>query len=279
MPLFSGATENELPPWLVEYYRNVADRAAQFATKPYEKYPKGRIAPIPDSLRQAHRLSTRTQSADPSLNRAENLLKRSEGSFPQNYQQYLNPYTQSVVSRIAHEGNRNFNENILPALEARFVGLGQHGGSRHATLAARAGRDVQSEILAKQNQALASGYQQAGQLFNADQARAIEGARESAALGGLRQGAQLADIAMLGEAGRYQQQQDQSLKDIDYQDFMRQQNYPFELLQRQAAILQGIPAPAQESSYYQTPATPQLNILGQVGNLSGSIYSALRAAR
>jgi len=278
MPLFSGASESELPPWIKEHYRALAERARREAERPYQPYGGQRLAPIPEAMQRAHALSERTGTYLPYLESSTQALRRTQAPFYEGYERYMNPYMQSVVNRIAEEGNRNLTENILPALEAKFVRLGQHGSSKHATLARRAAREIQGEISAKQAQALASGYQQAAQVFNADQARALEGARQMATLGGLSQAGLLSDIAMLGEQGRYRQQQEQAAKDIAYQDFLRQQNYPLEMLAHQAALLHGIPTPTQQTSYQQSPATPQLNVLGQLGNLAGNIYAARMAS-
>lgn len=57
----------------------------------------------------------------PFVQQAEGQLKQGTQSVPQLYQQYMNPYTNQVVGRIAEEGNRNLTKNILPALESQFV--------------------------------------------------------------------------------------------------------------------------------------------------------------
>ncbi len=66
----------------------------------------------------------------------------------------------------------------------------------------------------------------------------------------------------------------QAMKDIAHQDFLRQQNYPLEMIGAHASVLHGVPRTSQEMSYQQAPATPQLNVLGQLGNLAGNIYAA-----
>lgn len=277
MPFFSTSSKEELPPWLAELFHGIASRGEQLAVSEPEDYKEPRLADLPLEIGQARQMSRLVVGKyKPYLQQAENLASRSSSPFIQNYQQYMNPYQQQVVDRIAQEGNRNLTENILPALEAKFVRLGQHGGSRHADLSKRAARDIQSEISANQARALGQGYQQAAQIYNADQARALESAKEMSTLGGLQQAGNLTDIAMLMEQGRYQQQQDQAGKDIAYQDFLRKQNYPWEMLQNLSGILHGIPQQSQNTSTYQTPGTPQLNLMGQAGSLAAQLYGMRR---
>lgn len=279
MPFFSAATKDELPPWLLEMYRNLAERAQAISQAEYTPYQGERLAQMPPEFQEAFRLGEQTGEYLPYIRASEEMVRGAHRPFSQHYQEYMNPYQQAVVNRIAEEGNRNFKENIMPALEAKFVRLGQHGGSRHARLAREAARDIQGEIAANQAKALSQGYQQAAQIYNADQTRALEAARELSNIGGLKQAGKLADIAALTEQGRYKQQQSQAHKDILYQDYLRRLNYPYEMLQQQGAILHGVPHQAQSTQFQQTPGTPQLNVLGQLGNLSGNIYSALRALR
>lgn len=279
MPLFSGATKSELPSWLADLFEGVAARGEQLAAVDNPETYKGqRLADLPVEMMQARNLSTLgTGKYKPYLEKASNLASRGSSPFIDSYQQYMNPYQREVVNRIAEEGNRNLNENILPALEAKFVRLGQHGGSRHADLSRRAARDVQSDISANQARALAQGYQQAAQIYNADRARDLESSNALASLGGLQQAGNLTDIAMLMEQGKYQQAQDQASKDIAYQDFLRKQNYPWEMLQNLSGILHGIPQQPTQTQFYQTPNPATMNMSGQIGSTAAQLWGALRS--
>lgn len=93
-----------------------------------------------------------------------------------NINQYMNPYTEQVVNRIGELGARNLRENIMPEIEGRYIAAGQLGfGGRQPgsatpsgmmTDTARAVRDVSSDILGKQSEALRAGY---GEAMNAAQ--------------------------------------------------------------------------------------------------------------
>lgn len=296
MPYGTSQEFSSLPPWLKDLYQGLAEMSRNTAFEYYSdesdldpttgspkikarmrsplKYEQGRLEPIHADMNLAHQLGRRTGLYEPYLESANEMIGRSSEEFPDNRNRYMNPYIDSVVNRISQEGGRTYREQILPQLEANFVGLGQHGGSRHQEMAERAARDLQAEILKRQEEALARGYQQAGQLFNADRTRQLENAREMESIGGLRQAGNLADIAALSDQARYLQQQGQVGKDIAYQDFLRQEEYPRQILAEHASILHGVPQQQHTSTFTQTPGTPQVNILGQMGSLASNILGA-----
>lgn len=104
------------------------------------------------------------------LSVAQPYLNQAGGSAA-NVSEYMNPYTDSVVNRIADLGTRNLTENLLPAIEGRYIASGQFNGTGKQTDTARAIRDVSADVLAQQNSALNQGYQQAQQTKLADLSR------------------------------------------------------------------------------------------------------------
>lgn len=88
-----------------------------------------------------------------------------------NVDEYMNPYQDAVVSRIADIGTRNLRDNIMPALEGRYISSGQFQGSGQMTDTARAIRDISDDILGQQSLALQQGYGAAQQFKQGDLAR------------------------------------------------------------------------------------------------------------
>lgn len=278
MAFFSNTQFNDLPPYLQTQYTNMARNAEQIGAQRFKEFPDRRIEQAPEDIRYAHQMGRNGIGAEqPLLNAATQAVGRGMQPFTQHVQEYMNPYQQNVTRQIAEEGNRNFTENVLPALEAKFVRLGQHGSARHQELAQRAARDLQHEIMNRQQQSMASGYQQAGQMYNAQQARNMEAAGQYGNIAASQQGSRLADIAALENQGRYQQQQGQANRDVRYQEFMREQEHPMHRMQFEAAMLNGMPAQGINQSYYQTPTTAQMGVLGNVGQMAGNIFGARRA--
>jgi hypothetical protein len=274
MPISSNLSHQELPPYLSQAYHNLVDWANKQALVPYEPVKTPRLAEIPQDIRSAHNLGRQTGIWQPHMVSAANLVNQGTQAAPNNVFPYLNPYQKHVVDNIAHYGNRNFEENILPRLSSQFVGIGQHGGLRHQRMAERLARDTQEGIRREQGNALASGYNEAIKAYQGDMGRYLQGANQMGQIGGLAHAGQLADIATLENQGKYQQQQQQAERDLKYQQQTYQQNEPWQRIGNFSNALQGIPQQATTMNYWQTPANPQVNTAGQIGSLAGQIYGA-----
>jgi hypothetical protein len=231
------------PEYLQRMNEFTAKRQMALSARPYEGFrlaPHERIAAFSPDIIEARRLGREGQGAyRPYLQRSERQLQQAAGAFPEHAERYMNPYMRHVVNRIGEEGERTFKERIMPHLSAQFAGLGQHGSTRHAQMASRAARDLQNEIMAKQQQAMASGYQQAGQFFNADQARALEAAHQQAALGTLQQAGQQGDITDRLRMGLIEQKRLQDIIDEQQREDLAEREYPQEQLNNLVAVLNG----------------------------------------
>lgn len=277
MPFNTVVSLAQLPPYLENLSRANLEEAARLSRAPYLPYQHERVAPLNQDLLRAHEISRREGIYLPYMQAAEQGFQQASTPFTQQYQAYMNPYQQAVLDRIRTEGLRTFNEGIMPSLESRFVRGGGYGGSLHRRLSERAARDAQEAIGNRQQQALASGYQQAGQLFSSDQARRMEAARQMGELGRQRQAGHLADIAALESAGERQRGQEQSRLAQRYSDYLRQFEYPWQQISNFSGALSGTPYSSQGAQYYHTPPEPQLNRAGQIGQLAGQLYGLNRA--
>jgi hypothetical protein len=232
-----------------------------------------------------------------------------------NIGQYMNPYTEQVVNRIGELGTRNLTENLLPAVEGRYIqagqlGFGGRGGlggtpSGMMTDTARAVRDTSADILGRQAEALQSGYTQAAGLAGTDLSRfgtlagtAGDLARTqqqqqlaaSGALSSLGEQAQtlgLTGANAIGGVGALQQQQGQRNLDVAYADFLRQQGYPQEQLDRMVKTMGGvataIPSATQEYGLspsgvkQEYPASTASQIGGALTGAAGIIADLKKA--
>jgi hypothetical protein len=264
--------QNSLPPWLEALYKQLGTLGQKEALAPYLPYTGSRLESFSPDTQRSFDLGRKTGLYEPSLQQAGQQLQQGTQSFPQLYQQYMNPYTNQVVDRIAEEGNRNFTQNILPALESQFVAKGQHASGRHAALLGKMALENQNQITRQQSDALARGYEHGAHVFAQDQGRHMQAAPLYGDMGRFRQAGNLADITALQEQGKMQQGLGQQGKDIAYGDFMRKLQYPQQQLAHFNALLHGIPAPQQTTTYNQVPGTPQVNNAGNLGALAGQLY-------
>lgn len=292
-----------LPAWLQEYTRGLAGQATAVAGEAYQPYTTpansetygedaGRIAGFTPMQKQAQQLAQQYQgNYQPYMDFSSNTLPGVTGNYmdqqarqlagtsiPQVMGQYMNPYTNQVVDRMAELGQRNLSENLLPQVNQTFTGAGQFGGTRNAEFTNRALRDANESIMAQQGQLLNTGFAQQQQAANTDLQRMMQGlqagtnAAQSAGLTDLQRYAQLAqlkqqlgyqDLSVLDTLGQQQQQQQQRNMDLAGQDFMQQVNYPKQQLSFLSDIIRGqqVGQSGYQSSYNPGAISNQLSPL------------------
>jgi hypothetical protein len=176
---------------------------------------------------------------------------------------YMNPYTSSVVDEMGRLSNRNVQENILPNLGAAAVGSGQFGSRRQAQVTGNALRDIQSDLLGKQMQALQQGYTQAGTQAQTDLSRALQAGQGFTNLGQEQQQLGTAGLKTMADYGAQQQAQGQKLLD-----------YPMAQTQQFAKLLQGYQMPLSTTGQTTGSEGFQNSPLSQIVGL-GTLFNSL----
>lgn len=327
----STTSQTVLPDWYTNYAMQLLSNQQAQMNRPYETAPMPRVATFTPGQQQGFEMTgqaatayqpgltaatTATQgamAAPSGMAVAQPYLERAGQSTVANIGQYMNPYTDQVVSRIADLGGRNLRENIMPEIEGRYVRAGQLGFGPRGEMAgspsgmltdtARAVRDVQSDILAKQSEALRAGYSEAAGLSAADLARqgtlanmvgALQGADVTRQLAGADQLSGLAAAAQaLGlkgaEAvtgvGAQQQALNQKNLDLAYADFLRQQGYPQEQINAALGTFRGIagavPTATMEEGIVPSGVQPEYkpSTAATVGGVLSGIGGLLAGAK
>jgi len=320
-------TQNNLPDWYQEYMRGLLRYTTETLPTEPELYEGSRIPTLDPQSEGYQKL---LQSFDPRTRQAWDMVEGAAGSWQPQFQQglsalgtsvgeralsaanpylsaassrftdnassYMSPYTSQVLDEIERRGNRNLMENILPSVNDQFIAAGQFGSGRNDEFRARALRDAGDNILGQQRQALESGYAQAGQLFNQDQARlaglgTTAGGIATQDLGrigqmgsaitnaaGLGQQYGLRDAGALEAIGSQVQQQGQRSADIAYQDFVEQRDWPTRNIGVLNAAVRGLNVPAASSTTTSTyPGQTQPSPLSQLAGAGLSLYGLNRA--
>lgn len=326
----SLTTQTVLPEWYTNYAMQLLANQQAASARPYETAPMPRIADFTPEQRQAFgmtgqaatayqpALTTATQATQGALTApgglatAQPYLDKAGQSTVANIGEYMNPYTEQVVNRIADLGGRNLRETIMPEIEGRYIragqlGYGPSGGaagtpSGMLTDTARAVRDVQSDILGKQSEALRAGYGEAAALSAADLARQaglgataaglqggdinrqLEAAQQLGGLGSAAQSLGLKGAEAVGGVGTQQQALNQKNLDLAYADFLRQQGYPQEQIDKAlgtfGALAGAVPKATTEQGIVpmgvpETPPSTAETIGGALTGL-GSILATLK---
>lgn len=283
----STTSQTALPDWYTNYAMQILSNQNAVSQTPLSLFQGPRVAEFSPTQQQGFNmagtaatayqpaLTAATQGtqaaidAPSGLSVAQPFFDNASQTSVANIGQYMNPYTENVVSRIADLGQRNLTENLMPAIEGRYIGAGQLGGATRGgglsgapsgmlTDTARALRDTNADILGQQTQALQSGYtnamgasaadlaRQAGlgvssaNIANNDVTQQLNGNQQLAGLGTQAQTLGLTGAGALQTVGATQQGQAQKNLDTAYADFLKQQGYTQEQITNQLNTLGGI---------------------------------------
>lgn len=266
-------TETSLPQWLVDAYTKALTMAGESVGQGYKKYTAGpRIAGFsPQQLQAYDMVSKNVGNYKPYVDDAGNYISSGTESFtdPGVVAQYMNPYTENVVSGIGSAAGRNLYENLLPQVNRTFVGGGTFGGSRSAEFTARAVRDANAAALSEQNKALREGYEKGMGQFNTEADRYLSAADKAAALGASIQGMAGKDAAALEAAGRQRQLQEQAALDLLRSDFEAQRDYDYNEAKKYIDL---VGRPSASGAGTATTTAPGPNTTAQtVGTIAGAI--------
>lgn len=111
-------------------------------------------------------------------------------------QQYMNPYLQQSLDPQLAEARRQ--AEIQRIQEAgRLTQAGAYGGSRQAIMESEGNRNLATELAAITGRGYDQAYQQAGQMFTSDQARALQ-AQQATQMGQINEGQQALTNAQYG---------------------------------------------------------------------------------
>ena len=278
------------PDWYNDYIRGVGGKAVELADRAQNQpVPQQSVAGFtPDQTKAFELVRNNIGSWQGGMNGARDVNNSSVGmatgaagsanaavagpaaNFTQNWQQYMSPYTSSVVNEIGRLGKQNFDEKIMPGVTSSMIGSGQFGSERNADVLGRAARDSAANITGQQAGALEAGYAQAGTLFNADANRqqqqqqlqaqtALQGGQLSAGttldasknLGALTQAQHalgLSDAQQMQAIGQQQQQLNQAGMDTAYNNQVATNNAGWSQLDNLSSVLRGQQLPTSQTS-------------------------------
>jgi hypothetical protein len=325
----SSTSETVLPDWYTNYGMQLLANQSAVMNRPYQPAPMPAVAGFTDTGRAGQQMTqtaatafqpglsaatgtVNTAAAAPgALTAASPYFTKAAGTSVADIGTYMNPYTENVVSRIAELGGRNLTENIMPAIEGRYIGAGQLGGptrggglsavpSGMLTDTARAIRDTNADILGKQYEALNSGYSGALSAAGADLSRlaglgsSVGSAASTEMRDRLASGTAQSEMAALAQqlgltganaitgVGNAEMAKNQQNLDAARADWMRQQGYPQEqidaALNTFKGVFPGVPTSQSEEGIVPnaTPTTSTAQNIGSgITGLAG-LFAALK---
>jgi hypothetical protein len=225
------------PTWYTDYLSNLATGAttAAGAAKYQGAQPLQTLA-----FNAAERLPGTFQSG---ITDAAALAKSvGDTNVAERAGQFMQPYTSQVVDALGILGKRNINEFLAPQAVAGAVGSGQFGSKRGAAALGQAVNTGLQNVNAAQAQALQTGYTQALQAAQADQANKLNASQQMGALATAGQNMSLADINALATMGGQQQTIEQN-----------EEMFPLQALNAASQTVRGFTVPTNVAQTYTGP--------------------------
>lgn len=277
----------DLPDWAKDYAKETLAKTSALTDEPYKPYGGERISGFTPAQTQTQ-AKIMGMDVAPQMGMASGVTGASGlaslgagaqygqmATDPRSMQAYMSPYMQNVVDIQQREAMRQ--AGIAGTQRGgQAVRAGAFGGSRQAIMEAEAGRNLQQQLGDIQGRGLQSAFEQArqAQQFQAD--LGLRGAGQAAQAGqilgqlGATQFGQEKDIlqAQMG-VGEQQRAMEQSKLDLGYQDFLRQQQYPYQQLGFMADMIRGVPVGQTATSIYSQPAPSPFS---QMAGLAGTAY-------
>jgi len=281
----------ELPEWARSYAKDTLAKTAALTGEDYKPYEGERISGF-DPVQTQTQEKIMGMDVAPQMGMATGVTGAAGlaslgagaqygqmATDPGSMQAYMSPYMQNVVDIQQREAMRQ--AGIAGTQRgSQAVKSGAFGGSRQAIMEAEAGRNLQQQLGDIQGRGLQSAFEQArqAQQFQAD--LGLRGAGQATQAGqvlgqlGATQFGQEKDIlqAQMG-VGEQRRAMEQSKLDLGYQDFLRQQQYPYQQLGFMADMIRGIPVGQTATSIYSQPGPSPLS---QMAGLAGTAYYGSR---
>ena len=293
---FGGTTlqttqASELPPWLTDAYKRLAQQAeaAGGIDAQYVPYGGQRLAPFSPQQQAAMAgadpvsayYGQERQAYKPYTDYAAQATMQAASPTTGMVQDYMNPYQQAVIDTTLQEQQRR--SDIAGQQQAgQAVKAGAYGGARFGVQEAERQRNLADLQARTEAQLRSQNYQQAvGQAQ--EQQRRLSGMGQQ--MGGL--GAQRMQLGAAGiggvqrglqgmqQAGAQQQQQLQKGMDISYGDFLKQQQFPYSQAAFTGGILGGMPSPQMATVYGQQPGPSPATQMGGLGLAGLGLGSAM----
>lgn len=316
-------SQSNVPTWLQDYTQGVLAQSASLASQPYQTYGGPRIAGQTGAQTGAAQTVQNLQGQyQPTLTQAQNLATSSAnpsaingalGQLPGAQAMVqgalsptaasMNPYTQNVIQQAEDSATNYWQNTLQPSINQQYAAAGQAGSSADINAQNQGAKTITQGIQDTANSALSQAFTNAqqtglqgaqvagglaqtqGGLGYEQGVLGLQGAGTLSSLASQGQNLGLQGAGALDTVGQEQQSQQQQNLNLGYQDFLNQQQYPYQQASWMSQMLSGTANPtntpgmtqgAQTSYAPSTGASPLSQAIGTYAGLnSGAVGSAL----
>ena len=278
-PVYTTTQRNELPQFLEDAYKKLAQQATAVTDPGVQYMPYGgqRLAPLTTEQQAARQLAFQgAQAFQPDLQQARGLTSLAVSPITgQDINYYMNPFQDAVTRNVLDEMRRRSDIEGQRTADAA-VRAGAFGGSRFGVQEAERLRNLRQQQTRTATDLARQNYQQALGAAQSQRAQQLAGGQQFANLAGRQMDLQQQGISGLSQAGLQGQQQLQRGMDIAYQDFLRQQQFPYTQAATLGNLLSGVPAAQMTTAYSQQPGPSMAQQLAGLGMAGLGAYGAYK---
>ena len=249
-----------------QYFQDYLSGLAGAGTTAMGKTGSELISPLTEMQNKGYAaVPTAATAYQTGLTNAETTAgKAAAGMTPESIQSFMNPYTHNVVDEMSRLQQQNIQRNVMPQLQAGFVGSGGLGSQRYANALGQTTADMQSNLLGSQTGALQKGYGEALQAAYNNANLMNTAAKTQADLAEQEQKLGLTGAGALTKAGAEQQAYNQSIIDA-----------PLKTATNAAALMKGYQVPVTTTETFTGPkagvyGNSPLSQIAALGSLIGS---------
>jgi hypothetical protein len=268
--------QDGLPEYAEPYLKRILATGEKEIIRPYEEYTGQLIADeSPERIQVNEAIRALADAGAPYFGEAMDTtrgvirqLGEAQEFTGENIEKYMSPFLDQVL-----QGQKDAAVSDYLAQRGRrasdAVAAGAFGGGREALIESQAEANLLnrlSDIEAKGRQAA---FESATGLFDKDRSareqRLLNQVATAAGLTALGEGSQeslLERLRQLEGVGKAEEAREQAGLDAAYEEFLREQGFPTEQLERFSALIRGIPLPTQRVQETVTRADPLSTLAG-----------------
>lgn len=230
-------TTTTTPEWFSNYQSQLASGAT-------DAIASGDVAGFSPLQEQAFaNAPTAIQAGQPALSQAtQTATNVATQPFMRNIDQYMNPYTQRVISEIGRTGLQNFQNRLAPAATSGAVGSGQFGSKRGMQVYGNVARESALDTSGLQAKYLAQGFDNATAAARAQAELELQASGRLGELSGRAYDQGVGGLDVMSRLGAQQQAQEQAELD-----------YPMSALTKASNVMRGFTVPTSQTQTFKGP--------------------------
>jgi hypothetical protein len=278
-----------LQPELMPYAQDIAKKAQDLSATNYTPYQGQRIADFNQAQQQqqAETMGMQTPEQFGQGSQATRMAGLGSMMAGQNYANqatdpnavaaYMSPYMQNAVDFQKQQAALDYQRGAAQSEKANAARVGAFGGNRQAIMQGMGQEALNRQLGGIQAKGTQEAFQNAMQSMQYGNTLGLQGLNQAgqmagqlAQIGGQQQAADLARLQAQGQVGQQQQALEQQNLSQGYQDFLKQQEYPYSQLSFYNSMIRGLQPvmPTTTQTYTSPPST-----MAQLGGLGLGAYS------